>query len=382
MLFDEIVAAVASRTRALVLPRTDFPNLVAYSGRKRLNDVHSGRGVGPVNLPGAIKQFVKQNFPDFAFIGADRDEHHFQKAVDSGVTITLDFERVHHFGMGKTYTIWLGQSGLDGALPFSRHNLLEYFDRTRMDWCYGSAQELQKCLEETKVLLRAVLPLLEEGVVSAGNGVKASMGAAAGSGTAEDFHQAARRASDAVTSVYPQISRLVSAHYSDTVGPLSPAAQQRLRWYDGAWRISFGDDVAERLMLVSILHAGAMRFALGDMLHVPEGDVMRFAAPTLYPDELLALPNDVRLVRSEERSEGHPWDKFISVARLLEIVNAGGGLEFAADVPCYGRQIGLASGEGSWWTVTYRAFEGHNVFIAEVDAISGVVIKAEKLRPQ
>src|SRR5262249_45189726 len=100
-LFDEIVAAVASRTRALALPRANFPNLVTYSGIKRLSDVHSGRGVGPVNLPGAIKKFVKHNFPDFAFIGADRDEHHFQKTMDSGVTITLDFERVHHFGMGK-----------------------------------------------------------------------------------------------------------------------------------------------------------------------------------------------------------------------------------------------------------------------------------------
>src|SRR5262249_6039459 len=139
---SEVVARVATEMRKHELRRALFAYLITNSGRKRLDDVHTGRGVGRVNLPGALKRFVKNNFPDYIFQSQDSEEHHFQKKISDEVAFALDFERVHHFGMGKTYAVWLGIKHPDASWTRLRHNLLEFFDRTRMEWCYGTTDEL------------------------------------------------------------------------------------------------------------------------------------------------------------------------------------------------------------------------------------------------
>lgn len=129
-------------------------------------------------------------------------------------------------------------------------------------------------------------------------------------------------------------------------------------------------------MLVDVPFAGALRFALGDMLFVREADVMRQASPKTYADELLAMPERIRLLGSADCPSGYQGDEFISTARLLKIVNENGGLEFAAKLSCYGRDISLTNDRTPTWRVCYRALEGHNVFVAEVDATSGAVTQA------
>ena len=251
-----------------------------------------------------------------------------------------------------------------------------------MDWCYGSAQQLQECLEETKVLLLVALPLVEQEIAQRQQDKLTSIGTNLSRTESMDFHQAARQASVAVTSVYPQFSRLESAWCYETIGLATPGARSRFGSIDRIWKLLFADDLAERVMLVHVPFAGALRFALGDMLFVREADGMRQASPKSYADELLAMPDSIQLLGSVDCRSGYPGDEFISTARLLKIVNENGGLEFAAKLSCYGRDISLTNDRTPTWRVCYRALEGQNVFVAEVDATSGAVTQAGIVDPK
>jgi len=364
------------------LRRALFPNLTSNSGRQRFGDVTSGRGTGRVNLPSAIKRFVRTNFPDFKFHNSDPDEHHFRQAISDDIVLTIDFERVHHFGMGKTYSVWLGAKHPQATGTRLRHNLLEFFDRTRMDWCYGSADQLDACLQETKALLSLALPPFErayrfprEHELIAPSTDLPAIGKL-------DFHHAANLASATLMGVYPQFRRLESASYKEIVGPNRSAAESRLSSdADTVWRLGFADDEAERSMCVDVPSSGTLRFALGDMSFVREGDVMRQARSRMYENELLAMPPSTSAATAESPLDTGAGSHLLATHRLMDLVNDSGGREFLAEhrnciLSIFLRDENLDRTQVTW-RVNYTALEARSTFMAVVDAHEGVVMSAK-----
>jgi hypothetical protein len=375
----EIYAAVCAEMRKLEYRRAAFPNLTSDSGGKRMDAVWGGRGVGRVNLPGALKRFVKQNFPNYKFVEANSDEHRFRLVIAPEVELDLDFARIHHFGMGKTYTVWLRFRYPNSPWQQSRFNLLQFFDRRRMDWCYGTNDELEACLQETKTLLMACLPTLEQFVRDAASGEWVSSLHTKQSDENFGFHDAARAAWTALSPVYPQFTRIYKAHFAKPIGDWSTS---RIKFPTvESWSFRLADDISEREMDVDVSESGLLFFALGNMLHVFEVDHFRRARPRSCPDELLALPPSTGCGDVSAQLAPRHWEQLITTDSLLRIAYANGGSDFIATYKehflsmqlsdFHTRELGLA------WSVVLRPIAAQDTFVCKVLASDGSIIKTE-----
>ena len=118
----------------------DFPRLTTYGQGydRRMNAVMAGRGKGRVDLVSAIKKFVRHRYPDFTFSIKAGDELNFEKNLSANLKIVLTFERIHHFGLGKAFTVHLScEAALDGERFRWKHSLFPFFDREQLGWTYG-----------------------------------------------------------------------------------------------------------------------------------------------------------------------------------------------------------------------------------------------------
>lgn len=307
-----LVAEIAALSRSHQLKRDDFARLTADSWTDRMEAVTQRQGLGRVNLPGALKKFMKQRFPAFPFDHSMADLHRFTNKVSDQLSLYIEFERIHHYGLGKTFAIHLGAVQNDAL--HNRHgfriNLMSFFDRSNMNWTYGSTEELDACLEEVAVLLAIVLPPYQAGWKPPHlENLSAS--------EAMTFHAAAELAYRQYQTLYPQFSTMGHAAWIDGGAGLRPT---------GTWAISFNDDAADRALRIDVLPSGHILFALGSQGYVRRGNTMFRTHPRRYPDEHLALPAQpvaATIIRSR------PWEGFLDSPRALEIANQHGGADFA-----------------------------------------------------
>ncbi|MBA4225389.1 MAG: hypothetical protein C0456_02060 [Hyphomonas sp.] len=257
--------------------------------------------------------------------------------------------------------------------------MVQFFDRRRMDWCYGTKEELEACLQETKTLLMACLPTLEQYVRDAANGAWASSSLVKQSEGKFGFHDAARAASAALSPVYPQFSRIYDAHFGKPIGDWSASRVKHPNVE--RWSFRFADDISEREMHVDVSESGLLFFALGDMLHVLEVDHYRHARPRPYPDELLAMPPSTGSKDVSGQLEPRHWEKFTTTESLMGIADANGGSDFIAKYKNHFLSIRLSDFQtrelGLTWRVVLRPMDAEETFVCEVLASDGRIIKAE-----
>ncbi len=321
----DIVADVATAARSHGLKRDQFPQLTSDSGTERTEAVMLGHGVGRVNLPGAIKRFMKHAFPSFAFDRSVGDLHRFTQKTSNLLALYVEFERIHHYGLGKTFTVHIGAIYQDATITGRNRfsiSLMSFFDRSSMDWIYGTASDLDACLAEAGQLLTIVLPAFQAEW-------EKKIPEAISTGTRHTFHAAAEIAYRRFESFYPQFSTIGHAHWVESNRGILPS---------GTWVITFNDDSADRSLRTDVLPNGRVLFGLGNQMFIRRGDLMHRASPRRYVNEDLALRHDPTpspVIRHR------PWSAFIDSTHAMEIADRNGGADFSSDPENLSTQLQL-----------------------------------------
>jgi hypothetical protein len=339
---QEIISALAERIRPRGLMLADFPRLTSEGYERRRHDVMAGRGLGPVNLISAIKKFVRHRYPDFTFSASSGDNHSFEKRLASDFKIVLRFERIHHWGLGKAFTVHLGCECASGA-EFLRwtHSLFSFFDRGRLEWTYGQRDELEACLEETATLLGLVLPEYEAAWLwfySDGHSEILRTRPHHGS---LSFHEAAVVAFRALSSVFPQFRQVNSAWFRRGNSPYSyfgfryqadwAAVSGRLT-SGRSWHVRFADIATNRSVTVCVPYSGRIGFVLADVMAVNRNNVHHIMRAEPSPQETLMLP----LPASSQTNgalNGAMWRDFADSPDVMQVAANSGGSEFLAKHP-------------------------------------------------
>jgi len=170
--FDEVMARTSDQIRARTEDLAEIPLLFGRSGgfEKRMTDVQAGRKE-TVNLPSHLKRFMKQHFPEYRFDRGDPEQLWFRKTLAPTLDLLLKYEKVHQWGLGKTFTIdftvdfpgtpfrrrQIGRGGMLKNIFWMFHESWE-----QKVWAYTTSTELLTALEGCRNLLNRVLPALEE----------------------------------------------------------------------------------------------------------------------------------------------------------------------------------------------------------------------------
>lgn len=170
--FDEVMARTSDQIRARTEDLAGIPLLFGRSGgfKKRMTDVQAGKKE-TVNLPSHLKRFMKQHFPEYRFDTGDSEQLWFRKNVAPTLDLLLRFDKVHQWGLGKTFTIdfavdfpgtpfRLVQAQRGGMLK----NIFWMFHESweQKVWAYTTSAELATALQGCLDLFSRILPVLEE----------------------------------------------------------------------------------------------------------------------------------------------------------------------------------------------------------------------------
>ena len=99
-----LVGKVSAHVRQAGLTFADARNLHRNAGSKRFSDYIGEKGKGRVNFPALLKAFMKRCFPDLNSV-QKLDDHHYFKTVIDGYALTIDFTKIHGFGLGKVFEL-------------------------------------------------------------------------------------------------------------------------------------------------------------------------------------------------------------------------------------------------------------------------------------
>jgi hypothetical protein len=167
---------VLARTAVEIAARPEelqqVPLLFAKSSAfdKRMSDVRAGRKQS-INFPSRLRRFMKESFPGYAFDAADPEQIWFRKHAHPTLDVLLMFERVHQWGLGKTFSVAWGTDfpntclgGAHAGVGGTRQSIFWLFHQGREQqvWAYTTAEELETALAGCARLLQRVLPALEE----------------------------------------------------------------------------------------------------------------------------------------------------------------------------------------------------------------------------
>lgn len=166
------MARTSDQIHARTEDLAEFPLLFGRSGgfEKRVADVQAGKKE-TVNLPSHLKRFMKQHFPEYRFDTSASEWIWFRKNVTPTLDLLLRFDKVHQWGLGKTFTIDLAVD-FPGT-PFRRvqakhggilKNLFWIFHESweQKVWAYTTSTELETALQGCRSLLCRILPVLEK----------------------------------------------------------------------------------------------------------------------------------------------------------------------------------------------------------------------------
>lgn len=131
---------------------------------RRRADVSRGRRAR-VDLTRALRKLTRDRLADFESAGDLGDWLRLRKAVAPGIVVRVGFQKIHHWGLGKAFTLTTGVEAFADRLPepiVSDDNLFRLLGRDEeLCWTYVTAEDLQGCLDEAAGLIRTFLPRLE-----------------------------------------------------------------------------------------------------------------------------------------------------------------------------------------------------------------------------
>jgi hypothetical protein len=297
---EELVAAICEKTRTLGLLRSDFPRLTSHGSQQRMKAVMTGQGKGAVNFPSILRKFAKETFPDFTFVFSRGDHHLFEKALTGNVYLLLLFEKKHHFGLGKAFTISLGFEKRADAQPIKRlSSLFDFFERERLEWTYWQKDDLRACLDEAALLLRHVLPRYQaEWQIFDGHDESPLLSSAPRHGDLS-FREAARIAHQAIARACPEYSistsawlrsRAVSTPHYPLLADDAPGNHTGRAASWQAWSVRLADQQSNRTMIVRVPHTGRLGFVRSDDMYINRNGAHHRLSASYDPNESLALP--------------------------------------------------------------------------------------------
>jgi hypothetical protein len=169
--FDEALARAAESLNADPGDLVNLPLLFSRSGGfdKRIHDVRSGKHER-INFGARLKLFMREQFPVYRADAADAEQIWFRYSVAPTLDLLLMFDKVHQWGLGKTFSIDFGVDfpgtplgGMHATPGGTRRNIFWLFHEhwEGRVWAYTTSAELATSLASCGSLLRRLLPVLE-----------------------------------------------------------------------------------------------------------------------------------------------------------------------------------------------------------------------------
>jgi hypothetical protein len=113
---------------------------------------------------------VKERLPEFRCL-SEGELTKFEKKLTPNLSLILGFERIHHMGLGKAFTLQLAvdfpltsYEGISCGYAGINVNLFHLFQRAWNEptWVYATNAELAKAFDACETLLSRVLPAVEK----------------------------------------------------------------------------------------------------------------------------------------------------------------------------------------------------------------------------
>lgn len=272
---------VSARVRRAGLTFADARNLHRNAGSKRLSDFIKKRGEGRVNFPGSLKAFTNRCFPDLQFV-QKLDDHHIFATSKDGYALTIDFTKIHGFGLGKVFEINFEIDFHTDDLEPLRFSLAECFDSQTLQWVYGNPECLEECFAEVAKLLEVVIPTVKQ---TAARFMQSSADELINSLIERrnlSFREATRLALAVLANTYPEAKLLITAtmegatvciNQPNKLDIVNQAPSQR------QWTIELAEPGAIVSIKVIIPEFGPIRFLKGIRIghvgleHIAKGQI-------------------------------------------------------------------------------------------------------------
>jgi hypothetical protein len=289
--FEEAMARAADQIGARPEDLANVPMLFSRSSGfgKRMRDAIAGKKES-VNLPSRVKRFMKELFPHYRFDESDPQQLRFRKPLASTLDLILVFNRVHQWGLGKTFSVEFGADfpntpfgGMHAGVGGTSKNIFWLFHEgwERQVWAYSTSDELSSALEGCGELLRRILPAAEEQCRQ----LLLPPPAALPAGIATRGALSAREAYDLILPMArewaadAQLESLGSTnvvHISGPVGSLrsSISEEGRLRPH-GSWALKFVSKRLDRCCAYFIPHTGRVWWSFYPVL---QGALPKYSA--------------------------------------------------------------------------------------------------------
>lgn len=286
-----LVGEVSARVRRDGLKFADARNLHINAGSKRFSDFIEKRGKGRVNFPASLKVFMKQCFPDLQF-KQKLDDHHFFSTTKDGYALTVDFTKIHGFGLGKVFELNFEIDLHAADLEPLRISLAECFDSLNLQWVYGDLESLEECFAEVAKLLEVLIPAIKHTASwfmqsSADELIKSLR-----ERRNLSFREATQLALNVLATACPEAKLLVTATMEGTIAYVNEA--NRLDIVNHApsqrqWSIELAEPGSVASMKVIIPELGPIRFLKGIQIghvgsnHIAKGQI---AMPPAIAEEM------------------------------------------------------------------------------------------------
>ena len=140
---------------------------------KRMQDALNGKKER-LNFPGRLRQYVRSHFSEYRYDPSEKIHISFRKSLKPGLDLLLIFERIHNWGLGKSFTVVVGAdfpnthfARLHHLVEGTRSNIFALFHQgwETQVWTYTTSKELDVALESCAGLLNRILPICERNVV-------------------------------------------------------------------------------------------------------------------------------------------------------------------------------------------------------------------------
>lgn len=169
--FEEAFEKAGREIRNRNLQWQGLPGLASKgeSFDRRIESVYSGRKER-VNFPGLIKRFMKDGFSDFTPWKDGGEQIIFSKPISSDLEMVLGFDRIHNWGLGKTFTLILGIKITGGPLVgrIWNDNFFRLFQQSTFSpcWTYITKVEIAEALDGASEFLRSTLSVFESEIAN------------------------------------------------------------------------------------------------------------------------------------------------------------------------------------------------------------------------
>ena len=133
---------------------------------QRATDVLSGKRAR-VDFTRVVKKFMRRRFPNWELVERGGDELVFEDPIRVGLDLQILFERHHHWGLGKAFTIGIGlrmraDDFCHAHITASRNVFALFGSGEEPSWTYVTEAELLERLDVAATVLEKVLPRFEE----------------------------------------------------------------------------------------------------------------------------------------------------------------------------------------------------------------------------